>query len=444
MRSPKRGSLSLRARVAVAAAVLAVLVGLVAAGVSAFLVEELEMTSQDGRLTDAASLMQREMETATTTDGQDLRGQVDDEALEIAPFGLRLALFENGVRTSGASDVQPSEREGCSSRNDATGLWRTCAVGGAARRVVVSTHRTGQTSRRGMLVASVGGATLLAAIVSALVSRALGGWALAPLTALGDRLKSVTDEAPGKAFLGDPSGTAEVEVLRETIRGLLQRLGEALESSRGFAASAAHELRTPLATIRAELDLASEEAPSVAGSLARVRRTAGRLSVLVERLLLLAGGGANALVTEAVSMSDVVRDVVAAHSEPASARINMTLAPSGMVRGDEALLRIVVENLIDNALKFSEPGKVSVSVVDEGDDVQFRVRDDGPGIDPAEADRLRLPFTRGRGAAVAGHGLGLSIVDHAVNLHDGSFRICASERGADVRVTLRAWTARAA
>jgi signal transduction histidine kinase len=428
---------SLRTRVAVAAAALAVLVGLVAAGAATSLLDELEVASQDQRLTDAASLMQREIEA----EGGDPRRHVDDEAIEIAPIGLRMALFENGVRTSGARDVPYSEQEGCTSRNDGTGRWRTCAVGSAHRRVVVSTHRDEHTSRRSMLLLSVGGATLLAALVSALVSRALAGWTLAPLTALGERIERITETSPGDADLGESSGAAEVEALRETIRGLLGRLGEAIERSRGFAASAAHELRTPLATMMAELELASEESPSIAESLVRVRRTADRLSVLVERLLLIADGRANALVTEAVAMEDVVREVVAARPAAERARLEATINASGMVRGDEALLRIVVDNLVDNGIKFSVRGNVRVILVEESGEVHLTVKDEGAGIDPAEADRLLLPFTRGRETSVPGHGLGLSIVAHAVRLHGGSVRIVPCEAGAELRVTLPAWAA---
>jgi signal transduction histidine kinase len=439
MRSPERPRrASLRARVALAAAVLAVLVGLVAAGVAALLVQELELASHDRRLTDAASLMEREI----VAEGGDPRRHVDDEAVEIAPVGLYMALFESGLRTAGARDV-PYTEQGCSSRSSGSGQWRTCAVGSAARRIVVGMPRSPDRSRLVALLLSVGGATLLAALVGALVSRALAGWALAPLTALGERIERITDASPGDADLGEPSGSSEVEALRATIRGLVARLGEALERSRGFAASAAHELRTPLATMMAELDLASEESPQVAESLVRVRRTVGRLSVLVERLLLLASGTAVRM-TEAVAMEDVVRETVAARPDAERERVDIVFDASGMIRGDEALLRVVIDNMIDNALKFAPSGKVQVRVAEDAGNVVVTVRDEGPGVDPAEAARLLRPFTRGTQAGssfVPGHGLGLSIVAHAVRLHGGDVRFVTRERGAELLVTLPMWTA---
>lgn len=426
---------SLRARVALATAIIAALAALGSAGGAALLVAELEARSQDARLLDAAALMQRELDT-----GGDPRKLVDDEAVEIAPLGLRMALFDRGVRRAGAEEVVPPAGDRCASRRDANGEWRTCAVGGSARLVVVSMRRHAQDDHSRMLLLAAFAAALVAAVLSALASRALAGWALAPLTALAVRLEDVTSAAPADADLGPPSRTTEVEALRTTIRALLARLGEAMDRSRGFAANAAHELRTPLATMMAELDLAAEQAPQVSEALARVRRTAGRLSVLVERLLTLASGTGGITLTDAVALEDVVREVLGARTDDERARIEVKTSAPGMVRGDEALLRIVVENVIDNALKFSTAGSVHVEV-DEGDEkVHLVVRDEGPGVDPAEAERLLLPFVRGP-TEVAGHGLGLAIVAHVVRLHGGDVRFAPRERGAELRIRLPGWSA---
>jgi len=430
---------SLRGRVAVATAVVAAIAGLGSAGGAALLVVELEARSQDARLLDNASLMQRELET-----GEDPRKLVDDEALEIAPLGLRMALFERGVRRAGAEEIVAPAAKGCSSRKDATGEWRTCAIGEAARLVVVSTRRQGQDDHGRMLLLAVGAAALLAAIFSALASRTLAGWALAPLTALAVRLGHVTSASPADADLGPPSGTSEVEALRTTMRALLERLGQAMAQSRGFAANAAHELRTPLATMMAELDLAAEQAPQVNEALSRVRRTAGRLSVLVERLLTLASGTGTLAVTEPVALEDVVRDVLGARSDDERARVEASTSAPGMVRGDEALLRIVVDNLLDNALKFARSGKVRVDVDEQDEQVRLVVRDEGPGVDPAEAERLLLPFVRGGETEVDGHGLGLAIVAHVIRLHGGDVRFVPRETGAELCVTLPRWSARVA
>ena len=145
---------------------------------------------------------------------------------------------------------------------------------------------------------------------------------------------------------------------------------------------------------------------------------------------------------DAVAVEDVVRDCLAALAEPERARVTPRFDGSGMVRGDEAVLRIVVDNLVDNALKFSGAGNVEVVVSEEAGEVRLVVRDEGPGIDPADAERLFLPFARGEHAAVPGHGLGLSIVAHAVRLHGGDVRFMDRDAGSELRVTLPVWTAR--
>ena len=432
----ERRSASLRARIALAAATAATLVGLVAAGVAALLVDRLDELAHDRRLGDAALLIQGEMGAG----GGDPRKHVDDEALEVAAVGLRMALFESGRRTAGAAEVVLVP-EGCSSRTDAAGQWRACAVGPAERRVVVAALRDAGTGRSRVLLLAIAAATIFAALVSALLGRALARWSLLPLTELGERIAMIKDRA-GDADLGPPSDTEEVEILRRTVRGLLDRLGEAFERSRGFAASAAHELRTPLTTIIAELELAAEASPATAESLARARRTAGRLTVLIERLLLIASGEAAALAMDDVALEDIVRETIAARPEADRARLEGTYAASGMVRGDDALLRIVVDNLIDNALKYAPEGLVHVDVTEEGGVVAIRVTDEGEGIDPGDAERLLLPFARGRDTSVPGHGLGLAIVADAVRLHGGEVRFVARSVGTVVQITLPAWAAR--
>lgn len=434
----ERRTASLRARIALAATAAATLVGLVAAGSAALLVDRLDEAAQDRRLTDAAVLIQRQIDS----EGGDPRKHVTEEAAEVAPIGLRMALFENGSLTAGAAEVIVAAEEGCASRTDAAGQWRTCVVGAPERRVVVTALRDFGSARSRVLLLAIAAATILAALVSVLLSRALARWSLQPLTELGARIERIKDHA-GDADLGPPSGLEEVETLRHTVRGLLDRLGEAIERSRGFAASAAHELRTPLATMIAELELASESSPATAESLLRVRRTAGRLTVLIERLLLIASGGASALVLEDVALEDVVRETIAGRAEPERARVEASYRASGMVRGDDALLRIVIDNLIDNALKYAPGAPVRVVVTEEAGEVVVTVSDEGPGIDPDGAERLFLPFARGRDAAVPGHGLGLAIVADAARLHGGDVRFVARPVGTEVRITLPSWSAAA-
>lgn len=431
---------SLEARVTASAAGVACATGLASAGGAAVLLDRLVLEAEDRRLYDAATVFALELSA-----GEHEPGEVaDDEAREVAPLGLRLALFERGRRLGGSPEVPALGAVGCVTLRESADALRACATGPAERRIVVL-GRSATPLRRQALALAVGLASLFAAALGALASRAAARWALAPLTLLRAAIGGVSTEAPSRADLGPASGAAEVDALRDVVRTLLARLDAELARSRTFAASAAHELRTPLTTMSVELALLAERPadPVATEPIARVRRTLARLSLLVDRLLTLASDAEQTSArADAVALDDVVRDVLAERSAEDRARLVFVAVgegPQGIVRGDDVLLRAVADNLIDNALKFSGDRPVRVRV-DEGEGaVEMVVCDEGPGIDPAEAERLLLPFTRRPGEQAPGHGLGLAIAAHAVRLHGGRLCIAAPARGTEVRVTLPAW-----
>jgi signal transduction histidine kinase len=421
MRFRNSGPYSLRFRVALSNAVTATLVGLGAAAVAAWLVSELTTASEDQRLRDIAYVMSEDLHDTSRTPQE----SVDDESREVAGLGVTIALFQDGVRRAGAESLRDPDRDGCFSVLDATGSeFRTCAVGTRARRVVVAAPRRVSDDERAILFMSIAGAAALAALAGTLASRVLAG---------------VTSVAPAQSDLGAPSGVSEVEALRATLRDLLGRLGEALEQSRGFAVSAAHELRTPLALMTAEIELAAERAPAVAPELARVRKTLSRLTRLVERLLALASEPSPlADVREAVALEDVVRDVLGTYEPSQRDRVSASFEAPGMVRGDDALLRVAIDNLLENALKFDAAGTIHVAVSETAAASSLMVWDGGPGIEASEWSRLLRPFQRGSVAA-PGHGLGLPIAAHVVRLHRGELALEPSDRGTRILVTLPAW-----
>ncbi len=434
MPSPRPMGPSLRLRIAASSALVAALVGSASAGVSAMLVERFTTQAEDARLVDVGELLLAEM----ASEGGDPIQHVEEEAREVAPRGLGVALFERGIRRGGSPDL-PHAPEGCGWSGGGEASLRICAIGGESRRIVVATRRTGREALARSSFLAVLCAAALSAMASAALGRALAGWALAPLSSLGKRLGHVTSVDPGQAELGPPSGTSEVDALRDTIQALLGRLGDALARSRSFSASAAHELRTPLAAALAELDLVLEQTVEAREPLARIRRNLARLSVLAERLLALTSERADSLVLEPVALEDVAREVVASRDPGERSRLELRIDAPGMVRGDEALLRTVVDNLIDNALKFSREA-VSVSVEERGEDVWLCVRDRGTGIAEADARRLLLPFERGAAGGVPGHGLGLAIIEHAARLHQGELHLGSRDDGAEVRVRIPRWT----
>jgi two-component system, OmpR family, sensor kinase len=423
--------------VTASAAVVACATGLASAGTAAALLDRLSLEAEDRRLLDAAMVLALKLGEGRHRPGED----ADDEAREVSPLGLRIALFDQGRRLGGSPVVPALGAPGCVTLGEGADARRACAAGPGEQRIVVLAH-SATPARRQALALAVGLASLVAAALGALASRAAGRWALAPLTHLRAAIARVPTEAPGRADLGPASGAAEVDALRGVVRTLLARLDAELERSRTFAASAAHELRTPLTTMGVELALLAELPAELATSepIARVRRTLVRLSLLVDRLLALASDAEQTdLRADAVALDDVVRDVLSERGEGDRARLAFAAegeGPQGMVRGDALLLRAVADNLIDNALKFSGTRPVSVRV-DEGKAVvELVVRDEGPGLDPAEAEHLQLPFVRRPGEQAPGHGL--AIAAHVARLHGGTLRVIAPGQGTEVRVTLPA------
>ncbi|MEW6278335.1 MAG: ATP-binding protein [Candidatus Eremiobacterota bacterium] len=194
---------------------------------------------------------------------------------------------------------------------------------------------------------------------------------------------------------------------------------------RDFVANVSHELRTPLTAILSGLEtLRHADAAMGARLLEIVERNARRMHRLVEDLLDLARieSGARRLRMETVEVGRVVRQVMALHAARAVEReiaLEAEVPADLRVHADEAALEQVLDNLIDNALKYSDPGgRVTVGAEDR----RIWVRDDGPGIDPAQQARLFERFYRvdaGRSRERGGTGLGLAIVRHLVEAMGG-------------------------
>lgn len=438
MADPARARSSLRSRVAYSAAAIGAIVGLASAGTAALLSSRLELDAEDGRLADAATLLARELQAPSA----DIRKEADDEAAEVAPLGIALAVFSGGEFAGGTRDVVLPASGGCSTARLESGAVRTCAFPDGPRTIVVSAHVTAVHSP-GVLGVAVAAATLIAALLAGIASWFAARWALAPLGSLRRALAKVPVEDPRRADLGAPSTSADVEELRVSVRGLLDRLGSALDASRRFGANAAHELRTPLATVMAELDLLDADDRE---AVARIRRSVARLSVLVDRLLAMSRPIEAILRDDAVALDDVVREIVADRAPVDRARIDVVSDVPGMVRGDEVVLRVVVDNLVDNALKFGGEGRVSIAIEEREADVEVVVRDGGPGLGAADVERLLEPFVRGENeqALPAGFGLGLAIAAHGARIHGGALTFGVPASGAEVHVTLPAWSAREA
>jgi two-component system sensor histidine kinase GlrK len=245
------------------------------------------------------------------------------------------------------------------------------------------------------------------------------------------------------------SGPQDLEQLGERLEWMRRELLDLEEQKNRFLRQVSHELKTPLTALREGAELLSEEA---VGKLTAEQREIAEIlrhnSVELQKLIedLLSFGASQfrkvAVDLEPVEIRRVVERVAADQRLAARARgITLdTAAEDVMLPADPEKLRVVLDNLVSNAIKFSPEGdRIRVDARVDGDVLQLDVVDHGPGIPPAERTRIFDPFYQGRqvGAGpVRGTGIGLSVVKEYVFAHGGSVEVVDSRRGAHMRVRL--------
>ncbi len=253
---------------------------------------------------------------------------------------------------------------------------------------------------------------------------------------------------------------AEIRPLVRALNGLLGRLDRAQGAQRAFIADAAHELRTPLTAVDLQAQLAeragSEEERKAA--LAALKMGLARATHLVEQLLALAREepGVTDRPMAPVNLGELGRAVAAEYAAMAAERgidLEFTAANdvpgNTVVTGDATGLRVLIGNLIDNALRYTPAGgRVDADVSREGAEAVLAVRDSGPGIASDQRSRVFDRFyrvTTQASAAVPGSGLGLAIVKRVADRHDATITLgagIASDAGEGLGVTVRFAAAR--
>lgn len=253
-------------------------------------------------------------------------------------------------------------------------------------------------------------------------------------------LKPVAGEAP-----------LELDQLVGALNRFMARLAASNETLRAFMGDAAHQMRTPLAALRAQAQLALDEDDPAEQrrSLVTIERNASHMSRLLNQLLSDASAihRSHLQQFETVDLAEVLHQALYESIPQAGPRPEVRLAATGepmRVRGDALLLREALKNLIDNALKHGRPPpgrdggplQIALTAAEDPAWAVLTVADHGPGIAPADAGSVFERFARGRDAAAGGAGLGLAIVKRIVDSHGG--RIDLSNRvGGGLVVTLR-------
>ena len=294
----------------------------------------------------------------------------------------------------------------------------------------------------------------LALLATALAATALVRLALAPLGRLRAAADRVAQTADLSVRVPAQDGPDEVRELADDLNTMLERLGAsaaereaALAAARRFAADAGHELRTPLTSLQANLSTLAAE-PSAVGvgasgsrgeaidarALDASQADARRLGALVEQLQALARGDAGApAAPEEVDAAEVV-DAAVAGLRTRHPGVEASLDapdPGPSLRGDAEGLRMLVDNLLENAARHGHPEGTVVAAVAPlpGGGARLSVDDDGPGLPPDEREAVLERFVRGRDARGPGTGLGLAIAASQAQRHGGSLRLEESRLG---------------
>lgn len=322
--------------------------------------------------------------------------------------------------------------------------WRVFSRRDESRRFVVQVGE--QYEVRDELAKSVA-SHLLHPLYLALPALALLIWfavgsGLAPLAGIA---REVARRAPDNlAPIESSQAPQEVSPLLTALNRLFERLRNSLEQERRFTADAAHELRTPLAAlkIQAQVALGAKAEAQRSDALAKVLAGTDRATHLVEQLLVLARLDPQAAIApdRPVELHALAQQGLA-EIAPLAARkeIELELAPGGpvLVVGDALLLAVLLRNLLDNAVRYTPAGGVVRVVVDASPQgPQLTVTDSGPGIPEADRARVFERFHRGLGHGEEGSGLGLSIAQRIADLHGARIALVAGDHGQGLRVSV--------
>jgi len=277
------------------------------------------------------------------------------------------------------------------------------------------------------------GLSVVVGVLAAVMWLAIGR-ALAPVDAIRTRADAISGQNLDLR-VPTPAQQDEIGRLARTVNQMLERLQHSAESQRRFVADAAHELRSPIASLRVQLETARDgDWSGERGRVGDMLHEAARMEGLVDQLLLLAraGGDDSWLRLTTVDLDDVVDSAVSALDAVGPVTIDTSAVEPVQLICDAGLLEQVVRNLVQNATGHArENVRVSLSAVD-GETAVLTVDDDGPGVPPDRRADIFERFVRlddSRDRIQGGVGLGLAIVSEIVHAHGGRIHVGDSDLG---------------
>ncbi len=353
----------------------------------------------------------------------------------IGPLRLGVPSLQNGQ--VGDEPVRVAAMQVADPRNSGASLTLQVAETLNKRQALTETMRTQAVALPQMLVLVV--AILLIVYGYTYVLRPMQR-----LRALIDN-RGLNDLSP----LDPEAAPQDLRPLIRSVNGLMERLAASFDAQRRFIADAAHQLRTPLAGIKSQTERALIENDPATARLALKRLSAGteHATALANRLLTLARAGTPLIAPPVdVDLIGIVSDTIAEHLPNAIERrhdLGFEGPSNGspcIVRGDALLLREMLSNLIDNALRYSpDGGSITVSI--DRDPASgcyaLAVSDTGPGISADERERVFEPFYRGADVMAPGTGLGLAIVRTIATVHGASIALSTGPGNRGLRVTVQ-------
>jgi two-component system, OmpR family, sensor histidine kinase QseC len=342
-----------------------------------------------------------------------------------------------------AAPLSAGEGPGCSNITLGGRSWRTCSLASRATPLVIHMaeplgYRAALLSRtmRAVALPLAFALVLLTVLIGLVTERAFR-----PVRRIAAELAERRDDDLS------PVNTAEMPVethgLGVALNGLLARQAEVLARERRFTADAAHELRTPLAALRVQAQVAARagSAAETRSALEKLQANIDRTTHLMSQLLSLSRlePGSSFIpgqVTEAQRVVDLVMEDLA----PGARDKQVAIAVAGChheVPGSSEVLYLLLRNLLENSIRnVSTGGRVALEVAVADAQALLRISDDGPGIPYAERSRAFERFYRIPGSATGGSGLGLSIVGRIVELLGGKIELAAPAAATGLVVTV--------
>ena len=297
--------------------------------------------------------------------------------------------------------------------------------------------------------------TVIVALIGGAATYFISGRALKPLREFSETVEKVQAQNLTDYTI-EENKIAELDRLRKSFNKMLMRLSVSFETQRQFTGNAAHELRTPLALIQAQLDLyhAAEHPESTTAAeetIQMVTEQNERLSKLVRTLLDMSELQTVAR-NDRIELHDLIEEVLT-DLEPLAQEKNIELIQNShrggekadeelFMTGSDILIYRMLYNLVENAIKYNQKdGTVTVSAIREKNDVVLTVSDTGNGIDEAFRTQIFEPFFRidkSRSRELGGVGLGLTMVREVVRVHDGTIKVYANKnKGTTFEVKMR-------